>query len=361
LFRRGWFPPVTPGTKFVTLGGCVASDIHGKNHHVDGTFGAHVRALRMRVADGRIIECTPEQHADLFWATMGGMGLTGHILEVELQMKRVPSPWIWQRSERVPDIDTYIARLEEAAQHWPMTMGWIDCISRGPRLGRGLLMCGRWATPEEAPQRFPRPKKRPSVPFVFPEWVLNRLSMRAFNTLFYWKHVSRMREGIVHPEGFFWPLDAIGHWNRLYGPRGFTQYQCVLPRSAGQGAARRFLELLTGRGGASFLCVIKDCGAQGEGLLSFPMPGISIALDIPVRDDTQGLIDALNELVIAEGGRMYLTKDMFTRPEHFEQMEPRLAEFARVRRRWDPEGRLRSAQSVRILRDPAPAPGIIQP
>jgi decaprenylphospho-beta-D-ribofuranose 2-oxidase len=193
--------------------------------------------------------------------------------------------------------------------------------------------------------------------------VLNRLSMRAFNTLFYWKHVSRIREGIVHPEGFFWPLDAIGHWNRLYGPRGFTQYQCVLPRSAGQGAARRFLELLTGRGGASFLCVIKDCGAQGEGLLSFPMPGISIALDIPVRDDTQALIDALNELVIAEGGRMYLTKDMFTRPEHFEQMEPRLAEFARVRRRWDPEGRLRSAQSVRILRDPAaaPAPGIIQP
>jgi decaprenylphospho-beta-D-ribofuranose 2-oxidase len=361
LFPRGWFPPVTPGTKFVTLGGCVASDVHGKNHHVDGTFGAHVKALRMRVADGRILECTPQQHPDLFWATVGGMGLTGHILDVELQMKRVPTPWIWQRSERVPNIDAFIERLATSADTWPMTMGWIDCISRGRDLGRGLLMCGRWATAQEAPQRFPRPKKRPSMPFVLPQWVLNGLSMRVFNGLFYWKHLRAVKEGIVHPEAFFWPLDAIGDWNRMYGPRGFTQYQCVLPRAAGQGAARRFLELLTSRGGASFLCVIKDCGVQGKGLLSFPMPGISIALDIPIRDDTQTLIDALNELVIAEGGRMYLTKDMFTRADHFAKMEPRLADFQRVRRQWDPQGRLRSAQSVRILGDEPPDTGIIAP
>jgi FAD/FMN-containing dehydrogenase len=186
---------------------------------------------------------------------------------------------------------------------------------------------------------------------VFPEWVLGRWSVRAFNALYYRKQLRRLTRGIAHPETFFYPLDAIGHWNRMYGPRGFTQYQCVLPDSAGRQAARRFLELLTRRGGASMLCVIKDCGAEGEGLLSFPKPGISIALDIPVRDETQALVDALNELVIAEGRRIYLAKDAFTRPEHYAAMEPRLPEWRRIRERWDPEGRLRSAQSVRILGD----------
>jgi FAD/FMN-containing dehydrogenase len=160
--------------------------------------------------------------------------------------------------------------------------------------------------------------------------------------------VSRRR---LDPDTFFYPLDAIGHWNRLYGPRGFTQYQCVLPEEAGRGAARRFLELLTKRGGASMLCVIKDCGPEGRGLLSFPRRGISIALDIPVRDGTQALVDALNERVIAEGGRVYLAKDRFTRPEHYRAMEPRLAEWTAIRRKWDPQGRLRSAQSVRLLGD----------
>lgn len=353
LFPRRWFPPVTPGTKFVTLGGCVASDVHGKNHHCDGTFGEHVRSLKLRVADDRIIECSPQVEPELFWATVGGMGLTGHILEVEVVMKRVPSPWIWMHSERVPNIDVYIDRLTESAHDWPMTMGWIDCLAGGANLGRGIFMAGRWATQDQAPRHFPHPKRRVSMPFVLPRWVLNPLSMRLFNELYYWKHLPRQRVGIVHPETFFWPLDAIHDWNRMYGPRGFTQYQCVLPKQAGRGAARRFLELLTSRGGASFLCVIKDCGAQGRGLLSFPMPGISIALDIPVRDDTQALVDALNELVIAEGGRIYLTKDAFTRKEHFAAMEPRLEKFQDVRRRWDPDLKLRSAQSVRLLGDPS--------
>jgi len=162
---------------------------------------------------------------------------------------------------------------------------------------------------------------------------------------------EREKAGIVHWESFFYPLDMIGHWNRMYGKRGFTQYQCVLPESAGRGAARRVLDLLTRRGGASFLCVIKDCGPEGKGMLSFPMKGISIALDIAVRDDTQALVDALNEQVIAEGGRIYLAKDTFTRSEHFRAMEKRLDAFLEVRRRWDPEGRLRSAQSVRLFGD----------
>jgi len=160
----------------------------------------------------------------------------------------------------------------------------------------------------------------------------------------YRSHFLRRRRRVMHPEAFFYPLDAVGHWNRLYGRRGFTQYQCVLPDAAGHGAARRFLELLTRRGGASMLCVIKDCGAEGPGLLSFPRPGISIALDVPIRDETQSLVDALNLLVIAEGGRIYLAKDAFTRAEHFRAMEPRLPEWTRIRRRWDPQGRLRSAR-----------------
>ena len=348
---RGFYAPVTPGTQVITLGGMVAADVHGKNHHRDGTFGAHVTRLRMRVADGRVLEVSPEVEADLFRATVGGMGLTGHILEVECRLVRVPSPWILTESERIHDIDRYIDGLKEAGPVWPHTMGWIDCLARGALMGRGILMKGRWAEPGEAPKGFPSPRRRPSVPFVLPGFVLNRWAVRAFNEALYRRHVRRVRRRIVHPESFFYPLDAIGHWNRMYGPRGFTQYQCVLPDAAGRGAARRFLELLTSRGGASMLCVIKDCGAEGIGLLSFPKPGISIALDIPIRDDTQSLVDGLNELVIAEGGRVYLAKDQFTRPEHFRAMEPRLPAWTCIRRRWDPEGRLRSAQSVRLLAD----------
>lgn len=348
---RGFFVPVTPGTQFVTLGGMVAADVHGKEHHVAGCFGAHVTRLKMRVADGRIVWCSDEEHPDLFRATIGGMGLTGHILEVEVRMRRIRSPWIWQESRRVDDIDAYVDALKDAAAKWPYTVGWIDCLSRGKNMGRGILMAGDWADPKVAPARFPHGKPRVTMPIELPSFVLGPLSVKAFNTAFYWKHLPREKAGVVHWESFFYPLDMIGHWNRMYGRRGFTQYQCVLPESAGRGAARRVLDLLTQRGGASFLCVIKDCGPEGKGMLSFPMRGISIALDIAVRDDTQALVDALNERVIELGGRIYLAKDTFTRREHFERMEPRLPAFQEVRRRWDPEGRLRSAQSVRLFGD----------
>ncbi len=351
LLPRGLYSPITPGTQLITLGGMVAADVHGKNHHVAGTTGRHVRALRVRVADGRVLECSREQEPDLFRATLGGMGLTGHILEVELGLERVPSPWILEESERIPDIDRFLAALKESARAWPHTMGWIDCLSRGRAMGRGILMRGRWATPQEAPRPLPPAPQRPSIPFLFPQWVLNPLFVKLFNFAYYWAHQPRFKRRLVHPESFFYPLDAIGDWNRMYGRRGFFQYQCVLPAEAGLDAPRRFLELLTSRGGASMLCVIKDCGPEGEGLLSFPRPGTSIALDIPVRDGTQALVDALNELVVKEGGRVYLAKDQFTRPEHFRAMEPRLAEFQAVRRRYDPQGRIRSAQSVRVLGD----------
>jgi decaprenylphospho-beta-D-ribofuranose 2-oxidase len=348
---RGWFVPVTPGTQFVTLGGMVAADVHGKNHHVDGCIGRHVRRLKMHVPDGRVLECGPDLERELFWATVAGMGLTGHILEVELPLKRIPSPWIVQESVRVPDIDAYIGELKESAKQWPMTVGWIDCLSTGKNLGRGFLMKGRWAEGHEAPTEFPKEPMRVRFPFEAPELLLSPLSVKAFNAALYWKHLPRKKTGIVSPFTFFYPLDFIRDWNLMYGPRGFTQYQCVLPDSAGPGAARKFLEVLTKRGGASFLCVIKDCGPEGQGLLSFPRPGISIALDIAVRDDTQSLIDALNEHVISEGGRIYLAKDSFTRPEHFRAMEKRLDRFLAVRRKWDPELKLKSAQSVRLFGD----------
>ncbi len=353
LLPRGWFVPVTPGTQFVTLGGAVAADVHGKNHHVDGCFGGHVRSVRMRVPSGDVLRTSPTEHDDLFWATVGGMGLTGHVLEVEVGMQRVQSPWIWQETTRVGDIDEYIDALKVAAGKFRFTVGWIDCLSRGKSMGRGVLMAGDWADPAIAPRRYPKPFPRVTLPFDLPSFVLGRPSVQAFNFGFYRMHLSKKSEGITHWQSFFYPLDMVRHWNRMYGKRGFTQYQCVLPESAGHGAARRVLEVLTKRGGASFLCVIKDCGPEGRGLLSFPMKGISIALDIAVRDDTQALVDALNEKVIDEGGRVYLAKDAFTRAAHFRAMEPRLEKFLAVRRAWDPELKIRSAQSVRLFGDPA--------
>lgn len=351
FLTRGYFSPVTPGTSFVTVGGAVASDVHGKNHHRDGCFGEHVLRIKLRVADGRILEVSRDVEPELFRATIGGMGLTGHILEVEFRLEKIASPWITFESERVANIDAYVDALKDAAAKWPMTVGWIDCLRSGPSMGRGILLKGRWASSSEAPPHAPPQKKKLAVPFMFPNWAVNPLTIRLFNFLYFWKHLAKKKTGVMHPDSFFYPLDAVLHWNRIYGKRGFTQYQCVLPEKAGRQAARRFLELLTKEGGASFLCVIKDCGPEGLGLLSFPMQGISIAVDIAVTGRTQGVIDALNAFVIAQGGRIYLSKDAFTRAEDFRKMEPRLEAFLSVRKKWDPEGRLKSAQSVRVFGD----------
>jgi decaprenylphospho-beta-D-ribofuranose 2-oxidase len=348
---RGFFSPVTPGTKFVTLGGMVASDVHGKNHHREGCFGAHVRHLRMRLADDTLIECSPTENADLFYGTIGGMGLLGHVLEVSFTLKAIPTPWLFTESERVGNIDEFLAALGRAAPAWPMTMGWIDCLSRGRHMGRGILMAGRWATASEAPHNPPEESRQKSFPVELPNWALNPLTAGLFNTAYYYRHLRRRALQVVAPDPFFYPLDAILHWNRAYGPRGFTQYQCVLPRAAGAPAVREFMALLTKLGGASPLCVIKDCGPEGKGVLSFPLEGTSIAIDMAVSPDLQRIVDRLNEFVIAAGGRIYLTKDRFTRPEHFRAMEPRLPKFMELRERWDPKRRLRSAQSVRLFGD----------
>lgn len=353
MVPRGWFPPVVPGTKFVTLGGMVASDVHGKNHHREGCFGAHVRALRIRLADDRIVECGPASDADLFYGSIGGMGLLGHILEVEFAMVRIPSRWLRFERERVPGITVFLERLSSAAPRWPMTMGWIDCVHRGKTMGRGVLTAGRWATAEEARAQPPAPPREMVIPIEFPNWALNTRTAGLFNTAYYWSHMRRTVSGTMAPDPFFFPLDAILEWNRAYGSRGFTQYQCVVPRAAGAGAVCEFMERLTRLGAASPLCVIKDCGPEGLGVLSFPLEGTSIAVDMAVSPDIQRIVDALNEFIISVGGRVYLTKDRFTRPEHFSAMEPRLPRFLELRAKWDPDRRLRSAQSRRLFGDAA--------
>lgn len=348
---RGFFSPVTPGTKYVTLGGMVASDVHGKNHHVDGCFGAHVHAMKIRLASDEVVECSPAENADLFYGTIGGMGLLGHILEVEFQLHRIPSPWVIMESRRVPDLDAFLDALKHAAAEWPMSMGWIDCLLRGKAMGRGIMMAGRWAEPAECPATPPRRRPQVAMPVELPDWALNPVTGGLFNRVYYWSHWQKMRRGVVSPEPFFYPLDAILHWNRAYGPRGFTQYQCVVPRAAGAEGVREFMKLLTRLGGASPLCVIKDCGPEGRGVLSFPLEGMSVAVDMAVSPDTQRIVDKLNEFVIAAGGRIYLTKDRFTRPAHYRAMEPRLPRFEAIREKYDPARRLRSALSVRLLGD----------
>ena len=348
---RGFFTPVTPGTKFVTLGGMVSSDVHGKNHHVEGCFGEHVRSMKMRLADGSLVETSPVAEPELFWATVGGMGLLGHVLEVEFTLKRIPSPWILMESERVGGIDEFLVALGTAAPKWPMTVGWIDCLNGGKNLGRGVLMAGRWAEPHEAPAELPPVPGALAVPFDFPNIALNKYTASLFNFAYYWKQLSKVVTKVLSPEPFFYPLDAVLEWNRVYGSRGFTQYQCVIPRAAGAPAVREFMVRLTKFGAASPLCVIKDCGPEGQGILSFPLEGTSIAIDMAVSPEIQRVIDSLNAFVIETGGRIYLTKDAFTTAADFRRMEPRLPRFEAARAKYDPKRALRSAQSVRLLGD----------
>jgi len=348
FWSRGFAAPVAPGTQFITLGGMVSADVHGKDHHATGSFGPHVRSIRMRLASGDIVVASRDENADLFKATIGGMGLLGHILDVTFTMARIPSAWVAIETEKMPDLGSYLAGLKEAARRYPFTMGWIDTLGASGPLGRGILMRGRWADTREAPAETPRPLVRPGLPFVLPEFAISRATVSAFNALYYGIHPDTPRRKVEHPETFFYPLDAIRNWNRLYGRRGFTQYQCVIPEAAGAEGVQSFVSLLRRTGGSSMLSVIKDCGDEGEGLLSFPMRGTSVALDIPAREGVQDIVDTLNAHLIDLGGRIYLAKDRFTRAADFRRMEPRLDAWREVKKKYDPSGRLRSAQSARL-------------
>ena len=348
FWKRGFAAPVAPGTQFITLGGMVSADVHGKDHHVTGGFGAHASEIRMCLASGDIVTASRTENADLFKATIGGMGLLGHILDVTFKMPRIPSAWVAIETEKMPDLDSYLACLKEAAKRFPFTMGWIDTLGATGALGRGILMRGRWAEPHEGRPFVPESLRRPGLPFVFPEVAVSRLTVSAFNSFYYGIHPSTMRRRVQHPETFFYPLDAVRHWNRVYGRRGFTQYQCVIPDSAGPEGVKSFVGLLRKTGGSSMVSVIKDCGDEGEGLLSFPMRGTTVAADFPARDHVQSIVDILNAHLIELGGRIYLTKDRYTRAADYRRMDKRIDAFLTVKKKYDPMGRLRSAQSARL-------------
>lgn len=347
---RGFFLPVVPGTRFVTVGGAIASDIHGKNHHQDGTFSNFVVDLTLLTPGGELVRCSPELYRDLFWATVGGMGLTGIIVMARIQLRRVTTGYISVDYRKAGDLDAALRLFDEADDQYPYSVAWIDCLSKGKSLGRSVLMFGDHATLERVKddgldKRAGR--ARLQVPFDAPGVVLNRLSVQAFNSLYYAVHRTR-DDAVSTTDQFFFPLDGVNNWNRLYGRRGFVQYQAVIPLESGVAGVRRLLEGLSASGMSSFLAVLKKMGPGGEGHLSFPIEGYTLALDIPRRRGVGKLLGALDRVVLDHGGRIYLTKDASLVAGSFRQMYPRLPRFESVKNAIDPEGRFSSSQARRL-------------
>ena len=313
LTAAGWFPPVTPGTRFVTIGGMAAADVHGKNHHGAGSFAHHVESIELLTPDGHVRLCTPRENAGLFEATLGGMGLTGLILTVTFHLMPIRSAWMRQETLPCADLDSVMAAFE-ASHEWTYSVAWIDCLASGGALGRSLLYRAEHAEPDELPpprrtDPFALPPRRPlAVPFYLPGRMLNGTTVRAFNALYYRRHAARAGTGIVDLDSYFYPLDAIADWNRIYGRRGFAQHQCVLPLQGAREGVRELLERIGRAGSGSFLAVLKRLG-PGRGGLSFPMAGYTLALDFPVTERNLALMDELDAVVRAHGGRIYLAKD----------------------------------------------------
>lgn len=323
---RGFFLPVTPGTKFVTVGGAIANDVHGKNHHADGTFGRFVRRFELVRSDGSRRVCSPSENADLFQATIGGLGLTGLVTWAEIELRRVPGPFIVQESLRMRGIDDFFRVNEASERDWLYTVAWVDCLARGRRLGRGLYYRGNHA-PGTGRARTPAVKMpRLRLPFDLPDFVLGEKSVRLFNALYYRRQLRALRRSTVFYEPFFYPLDAVGDWNRAYGKRGFLQWQCVVPDAD---TVVRLLETIARDRQGSFLVVLKTFGdLPSPGLLSFPRPGFTLALDFPHRGErTLRLLQRLDDLVADAGGALYPAKDARMSPEMFALSFPRLPAF----------------------------------
>jgi decaprenylphospho-beta-D-ribofuranose 2-oxidase len=359
LLPRGWFVPVTPGTRQVTVGGAVAADVHGKNHHADGSLGQHLRGLTLVTPDGRIRHVSPDAEAELFWATVGGMGLTGVVVEATFGCLPVRTAWVRAHVERAADLDDALARMAGGDHAYRYSVAWIDLLARGASLGRSVLMRGDHAEPEELP-----PRRRndplhfaPAVPLpappaaVVPSGLLNRASVRAFNAAFF--RAAPVDRWELQPLAtFFHPLDRVGGWNRLYGPRGFVQYQCVLPYGA-ESTLREVVRRLSDAGHPSFLAVVKRFGRGNPAPLSFPMPGWTLALDLPIGGSTararlRAMLRGLDELVAAAGGRVYLAKDSTLAPDMVERMYPQLERWRAVRDAVDPVGVMRSDLARRV-------------
>jgi decaprenylphospho-beta-D-ribofuranose 2-oxidase len=348
---RGWFVPVTPGTRQVTIGGALAADIHGKNHHRVGTFGQHVLGFDLLTADGVVRHVTPQSDTDLFWATAGGMGLTGAILRVQLRLRRVGSAYMEVETARGRDLDDLMQTLEKADTRWPYSVAWIDAAAAGRALGRGVVTAGEHATAERVGRDDPFASSRALLvnsPSWVPNGLLNRASVRAFNEVVYRKAPRRPRTSVQALATFFHPLDVVGGWNRMYGSRGFVQYQFAVPFASGD-LVREVLEGLQANRTPSFLGVLKRFGAGSPGHLSFPQQGWTLALDIPAGGSGLAeLLDRFDRRVADEGGRIYLAKDGRTDPNLIQRFYPRLAEFRELKAQVDPDGLFTSDLARRL-------------
>lgn len=349
---RGWFIPVTPGTRFVTIGGMVAADVHGKNHHVCGSFGDHVEWIDLTLADGQMVRCSRQENADIFNATFGGMGLTGIVLRVAFVMRRVETDLIAQRLLRAANLDEAMD-LFEANTHASYSVAWIDCLASGGELGRSLIMLGEHLEKADLPAAragsafAESPRQRLSVPISIPAFVFNRRSVGTFNAMYYARACTGDR--VVTLGSYFYPLDSIGSWNRLYGRNGFVQYQFVLPKAASREGLRTLLTRIAAVGTGSFLAVLKLFGsvARRAGSLSFPREGYTLALDFPASIDTLNLLVELDGVVASYGGRLYLAKDARSGSATLAGYEE-LDAFRATRARIDPTRRFSSLLSQRL-------------
>jgi FAD/FMN-containing dehydrogenase len=349
---RGWFPAVTPGTKYVTLGGMAAADVHGKNHHCDGSFGAWIDWLDLMDADGAIRRCSPDEEPELFEWTIGGMGLTGVILRIALRLRRVETGWIRQHAIIAPDLGAAVRAFAEhgAASY---SVAWVDCLSTGRAMGRSIVMLGEHARRDELPAKLrgypltPRRKSSRAVPFDLPGWLLNGATMRAFNSVYYFAGRRGPRHRLVDYDSYFYPLDSILNWNRIYGRRGFTQFQSVVPLAGAEQALREMLEATSKASQGSFLSVLKRFG-PGRGGLSFPMEGYTLALDFPMNGTTLALMQRLDAITLAHGGRFYLAKDSRLSAETLRRSDTRLDGFRAMRQDHGLFGVFTSAQAERL-------------
>jgi decaprenylphospho-beta-D-ribofuranose 2-oxidase len=355
LVPRGWFVPVTPGTRFVTIGGAIASDIHGKNHHRDGSFGTHVTQLRLMLADTTVVEIGPDHDPELFWATVGGMGLTGMILDATFELIPIETSLMSVETRRIDNLDEIMARMSESDADFRYSVAWIDLLAQGRHLGRGVLTNGDHARADEldakhavAPLAYSGKQLVDVPPLVPPSGVINRLSVAAFNELWYRKAPVERHGELQSIGAYFHPLDLVGDWNRVYGRGGFLQYQFVVPFGA-EAALRTVIERISAARLPIFLTVLKRFGPGNAGPLSFPMSGWTLAIDVAARaGNLSALLTGLDRLVLDAGGRHYLAKDFHTTPTAIRRGYPRLDEWLAVRERVDPAGVWASDLSRRL-------------